>query len=279
MSPQRHGSAATAELWSHRDRRIPAVAAAAALSGLPTPLLEDAARISFALSCELEALLDGMEQRLRALPSILAYVPERCVHSVRGPVMWSETTTARANSFGDTDVFVCRTVRRSFDCAENRLLVWLLDRASSAGRLLRRRSGHPDIALRMDPGELRRVEEIGARARAWRTSPRLAPIPGRTPDRSERSRIRTRRAPGSDTSALLAAWARARQPFSAQELASLCDESTSQLHQALLRSFRAVGGAEFSFTSDRNTLSCCGVSWQHPEHRSGGAQRADSKPS
>ncbi len=264
MSPQHRGPAATAELWSHRDRRIPAVSAASALSGLPTRLLEDAARVSFALSPELEALLDGMEARVRDLPSELAYLPERCVHAVRGPVMWSETITARANSFGDTDVFVCRTVRRSFDCAENRLLVWLLERASSAGRLLRRSTRPSPIRERVEPGELRRVEEIGAQARAWRTGPRLAPIPARVPDRPERTRMRGGRARGEMTSVLLAAWGRARQPFGAHELAALCDEETSRLHEGLLASFLAAGGPEFRYTHGSGSLRCGDVTWRHP---------------
>lgn len=265
MNPTALGSAgATAELWLHRDRRIPAVAAAVAVTGLPAPLIEDAARVSFALSCEFEALLEGMQERTRQLPSVLEDHPERCVHSVRGPVMWSETITARANSFGDADVFVCRSVRRSFDCADNRLLVWLLERGSSAGRLLRRRSGASGIAKRMDPGELRKAEEVGARARAWRSAPRLAGIPARSPNHAELGRIRRKRAVGAETSVLLAARARARQPFSAEELASLCDGTTSGMHEQVLEAFRVAGGADFTLACSRNTLSCGGVAWRHP---------------
>lgn len=262
---------ATAELWSHRDRRIPAVAAAVALTGLPARLMEDAARVSFALSCEFEALLDGMEERRRRLPSVLEDRPQRCMHSVHGPVMWSETITARANSFGEEDVFVCRTVRRSFDCPENRLLVWLLERGSSAGRLLRRRSTHSGIVERMDPGELRRAEEIGARARVWRTSPPMAGVPPRRPNPTELNRIRRSRSVGPETPVLLAAWARARQPFSAEEVASLCDASTSDLHQGVLAEFRAVDGAGFTVACSRNALQVGDVRWIHPAHGGTGA--------
>lgn len=275
MNPTALGSTgATAELWLHRDRRIPAVAAAVALTGLPVRLIEDAARVSFTLSCEFEALLEGMQQRARQLPSVLEDHPERCVHSVRGPVLWSETITARANSFGDEDVFVCRSVRRSFDCAENRLLAWLLDRGTSAGRLLRRRSGASGIAQRMDPGELRRAEEIGARARAWRTIPWLTDVDARDPYPTELSRIRHKRARGAEASVLLECRARARQPFAAEELASLCDGATADLHAQVLKEFRAAGGADFKLACSRNTLSCCGAAWRHPAF--GGSGRVQS---
>jgi hypothetical protein len=255
------------------------VAAAVAVTGLPVRLVEDAARVSFALSCEFEALLDGMVERTRQLPSVLEDSPQRCVHSVRGPVMWSETMTARANSFGDEDVFVCRSVRRSFDCAENRLLVWLLERGSSAGRLLRRHSGTSGIAERMDPGELRRAQEIGARARASLDAPHLAGIPARSPNRTELSRMRHARAVGAETSVLLTVRARARQPFTAEELASLCDPATSSMHEEVLETFRSAGGTDFTFACSCNTISCSGVVWRHPDSVVGGRVQPSSSSS
>lgn len=267
---------ATGELWSHRDRRIPAVAAAAALCGLPLAFMEDAARVSFALSCEFEALLDGMEARTRQLGSVLEDRPERCVHSVRGPVMWSETITARANSFGDEDVFVCRSVRRSFDSPENRLLAWLLDRGSSAGRLLRRRSVGSGIAQRMGPVELRRADEIGARARAWRATPRLAGVPSGRPNRMELNRIHRSRSVGPDTSVILAAWTRARQPFTADEVASLCDAGTREMHRQVLDAFRAVGGGDFTPACSRNVLAVGDLRWLHPAHGGSGEVQSSS---
>lgn len=261
---------ATAALWSHRDRRIPAVSAAVAMTGLPAHLLEHAARVSFALSCEFEALLEGMEMRTRRLPSVLEDRPERCVHSVRGPVMWSETITARANSFGEEDVFVCRSVRRSFDCPDNRLLVWLLERGASVGRLLRSRSSNSGIVERMDPGELRRAEEIAARARVWRSAPRLTGVPARRPNRSETTRIRRSRSVGPETPVLCAAWARALQPFSGEEMASLCDASTSDMHRRALEEFRTISGMDFTLTCSRNTLDVGGLRWIHPAHGGSG---------
>lgn len=270
------GASATAALWERRDRRVPAVVAAVALTGLPASILEDAARVSFTLSCEFEALLEGMQERTRQLPSVLQRSPERCLHSVRGPVMWSETLTARANSFGAEDVFVCATVRRSFDCAENRLLVWLLDRAASAGRLLRRRSGASGIVELMDPGEIRRTEEIGASARAWRMAPRLVAVSGREPDRHELDRIRSKRGGGAEKSVLLAARGRAKQPFASEEIASLCDPVTSEGHAEVLDALRGQGGPGSRWGCSRRALTLGGLVWQHRANGgSGRVQPAD----
>lgn len=259
-------NAATAELWVHRDRRIPAVAAAAALTGHPNVLLADAAGVCFALSPELEELLAGMPGRIRGLPSVLSDTPVRMVHSVRGPVLWSETLTARANSYGGEDVFVCRTVERSFDCASNRTLVWLLEHASSAARSLRRREGASGITEMLEPGTIRRVEEIGATARAWRTSARLAPVPGRPPDRLELTRLRRGNRNDPDTDVLLRARGRALQPFTTEDLVSLTDAATGAEHDTVLATFRDAAGADLVLSCSNHVLSCSGARWRHRNH-------------
>jgi hypothetical protein len=75
-----------------------------------------------------------MELRIRTLPTTVATSSERCVNSVRGPIMWAETITARANALGNDDVFVCMTTARSFDTVENQLLVEALDSIAAASR-------------------------------------------------------------------------------------------------------------------------------------------------
>ena len=49
--------------------------------------------------------------------------PIRSRGEVRGPVLWSETMSARPPSFGDPDLFVCTSPQRDYDTAENRVLV------------------------------------------------------------------------------------------------------------------------------------------------------------
>lgn len=266
---------ATAELWEHRDRRIPAVVAARALTGKPLRLVEDAARISFALSPEYTDLLEGMSQRVRSLPSVLAGEPERMVHSVRGPVLWSETMTARANSFGGEDVYVCRTVRRDHDSAPNRLLVWMLDRAVTAARLLRRTDNRSGIEKLVDAGTLRRVEEVGAASRSWRSTPRLAVLPAGLPNRFESTRMRHTRRDDAGTEVLLAAQRRAMQPFSGRDVAALTDPGAALQHRALLAAFGREAGEAFVFSCRGTTIGCAGIRWSHPANAALG-QPADS---
>ena len=56
--------------------------------------------------------------------------PQRCIGELRGPVLWSETMSARASSFGDRDLFICATPSRAYDIDENRILVAALDTSS-----------------------------------------------------------------------------------------------------------------------------------------------------
>ena len=111
------GSDATAQLWNRRAPGTPAIGFAAALTGNGIGTLGDAVALSLALSREARRLLDGMELRVRTLTATVATTNERCIYSVRGPVQWAETMTARANSFGSDDVFVCAAAERSFDAA------------------------------------------------------------------------------------------------------------------------------------------------------------------
>lgn len=276
VAPHGGERSATAVLWAHRDRRIPAVAALVALTGRSPALVADAARIDFALSIELEVLLGTMSERMRGLPSVLVGEPERMAHSVRGPVMWSETMTARANSFGSDDVYVCRTVRRDFDCAANRLLVWLLERAASCGRLLRSPRRGAAVTALIDAGTIRRAEEVGAAARDWRRSARLAAVPGSLPDRLELKRIRQSRRPGGEVEVLLAARRRALQPFEPEDAAALTDRVTAKEHEQVLESFLRRGGEDFVFSCSERTLAVGDVRWRHRNHAGGVVQPADS---
>ena len=60
---------------------------------------------------------------MRSLATSLQTQTERCIGNLRGPVLWSETMSARASSFGDEGLFVCKTPSRAYDIDENRVLV------------------------------------------------------------------------------------------------------------------------------------------------------------
>ena len=221
------GSDATAQLWNRRAPGTPAIGFAAALTGNGIGTLGDAVALSLALSREARRLLDGMELRVRTLTATVATTNERCIYSVRGPVQWAETMTARANSFGSDDVFVCAAAERSFDTVENRTLVAALDALAAARRAL-----DGPLAARLRPEEVARATEIAREAASWRRHPRLAGLrPGRLNGR-DAARLR-----GGHRMARMAAVVavrdRAQEPFQPEALARLSDAPTRALHRFL----------------------------------------------
>ncbi|MFV0316991.1 MAG: hypothetical protein ACK5O2_08530 [Microthrixaceae bacterium] len=248
----------TETLWAHRDRRVPAVAAAHVLTGLPSAMLEQAARIAFAASAECEALLSTMDSVIRELPSELIGYSQRCIHEVRGPVIWSETVAARGSSFGDEDVFVCSTVRRSYDCMQNRLLCWILQRAGLAVGAVQGPMG-----VRLEPGERRRIEETAMDARRWRGTPRLRGVTPARPSRREVARLRSARGSEGAAAVLLDALARVEQPFSGPDVVALADHDTLVAHEVLLEELTRSGDGFVLGCSDGSIVSG-DVSWRHP---------------
>lgn len=215
----------TAALWRHRAHGTPAIPFASALIGSDIGTLRDAVSLSLAASDEAAALLDGMELIVRTLTSTVESVPERCVFSVRGPILWSETITARANALGNEDVFVCTTSGRSFDTVENRVLVAALDAVARAGKALRSPTGE-----RVHPRDARRIAAVADEARRWRAHPRLSDVSTRRLGGRDLARLRgghrtARMAP------VLAVRARVAEPFVAEDLAGLADVSTLVYHR------------------------------------------------
>ena len=251
----------TVRLWELRDRRVPAVAAAAALTGLPMPLLRDATRVSLAASDEAGVLLEQLDQHIRTLPMTLSDHLEHCVHSVRGPVIWSETITARANALGNEDVFVCRTTRRGFDAPLNRALVGLLTEIAGAAKALRGPLG--DL---LEPGERNRIDDRAALARRWRHHRRLADLhPGRLRAR-DLARIRTGRH-AEAARVILDALARLHDPLCGEDVEGLSDTTTRDMHRFLLECLVHASPSlpdPMLLELDRGALCCGWLSFRHP---------------
>jgi hypothetical protein len=253
---------ATVRLWRRRARQSPAIPSAAALIGIDSPTLSDATAISLAASEEATVLLDGMELRVRTLKTTVSTESERCVFSVRGPVLWSETITARANALGNEDVFVCMTAGRSFDTVENQVLVAALEAIARAGRALNGPTGE----------EVERIGKVAAEAAAWRNHPRLADVrPGRLQGRAM-ARLRgghrmARLAP------VLAVRHRVREPFIGEDLVGLSDAATQRYHEfvsGVIDAVRERTGRGGTLTFSDGGLWAGPVSFRHPASPGGG---------
>jgi len=248
----------TATLWRRRSPRSPAVPSATALTGVETSTLSDATSIALAASDEARALLDGMEVRIRTLPTTVATSSERCVSSVRGPIMWSETLTARANALGNDDVFVCMTTSRSFDTIENRLLVDALNSIAVAARALRGPTGE-----RVDPDEAARIEAIAIEAAGWRGDSRFADVTTRRLTGRAAAHVR-----GGHRRAWMepihAVRSRAREPFWPEDVVGLCDEWTAALHRTVVQVLDALDRPHLMTLSDGGLWSGP-VSFRHPD--------------
>lgn len=253
---------ATVELWDRRAQGVSAPRYAAALTGADPERLAGAAAISLAGSPEASRLVEEMGTRIRMLNTTVTSHTERCEYSVRGPVLWSETLTARANSLGSEDVFICATSHRTFDTVENRVLVAALDAIAAAGRALQ-----GPLRDRLAAGEAERIAEVAEQARRWRRNPRL--------ERLRAGRITTRdiaRVRGghrlSRMAPVLAVRDRAAEPFTPDDVGRLADPGTRVLHRfaaTVLRGLERHGLAPVGLSvDDRGALVGGGFSFRHP---------------
>jgi hypothetical protein len=254
-----HGPAIhpTAVLWHRRSPRSPAIPSAASLTGIDIATLADANAIALAASEEARVLLDSMEVRLRTLSTTVATTAERCINSVRGPIMWSETITARANALGNDDVFVCMGTTRSFDTVENQLLVEALESIAAAGRALRGPTGG-----RVAAKDVERIAAAAEEAARWRREPRLAGIKARRLTGRAAAKVRGGHRSGQ-MSAVLAVRRRSREPFRPGDLVGLSDEWTRALHALVLRVMDAFEHPRVLTLSDGGLWSG-DLSFRHP---------------
>lgn len=228
MGPDLPPADATATLWSRRVPTAPALRVAELLVGVDTATLDDAVVLALAASDEAAALLDGMEVRVRTLPSRTVVEPVRCDQSVRGQILWSDTVVARAGAAAADDVFVCARAVRTWDTPENRALVAALVALGRADGTLSRPLGG-----RLEEPVRRRVEAVATEARSWRRHPRLVGLRDLRLDGRSLTALRRGHRAGQ-TAPLLAIRARLRDPFTAADVASLAPPAVRTLHAQVL---------------------------------------------
>lgn len=105
----------------------------AALLGLPPRAARQLVGAVLATCDEAEDLLEAMPRIVRSLSIATHDQPQRCFGELRGPVLWSETMSARSASAGDPGLFVCSTTSKAYDTDENRVLKSALATIERAG--------------------------------------------------------------------------------------------------------------------------------------------------
>ncbi len=165
---------------------------------------------------------------VRSLATSLQTQTERCLGSLRGPVLWSETMSARASSFGDEGLFVCKTPSRAYDIDENRVLVAALMMIRDAAR-----GAEHNNERALDDPLLRAARRNGNEANRFAQHPSLARVTRERPNARAIKRTRSGKHRRSYQPAL-DMLERYANPLDAQDVWALCDERTRAQHQALV---------------------------------------------
>jgi hypothetical protein len=152
-------------------RPFEVVGTLSALVGEPPAAVAQGVGLAMATSREAQVLVDQMHATVRSLATSMHAHSQRCIGELRGPVLWSETMSARASSFGDPDLFICATPSRAYDIDENRVLAHALRLVRDAGRDAVDRSG----ATAGDPVQ-RLARDVGAAAGRWLDHPTLSNV-------------------------------------------------------------------------------------------------------
>jgi hypothetical protein len=221
-------------IWRRMRRPFNLVHAVPALTGIPADDVADLVTLHLSISDEAEHLLSAVPAMMRSLASSTTTELERSMGNVRGPIMWAETLTARANTFGGEDVFVCAAPRRDHDVAENRVLVTALSLVGRANRALATPAGRY-----FAPEARARIETNAATARSLMRARALHGVRvGRLGTRELHKVTSGRR--GRQYATATDMLQRRVEPLRGAELHTLCDQRTIAEHHALVLVMAAI---------------------------------------
>jgi hypothetical protein len=223
---------ATAAILARLTRPYDPVRVAAALLGLPQRAARQLVGSVLATSDEAEDLLDAMPQIVRSMAIATTDQPERCYGELRGPVLWSETMSARSASAGDPGLFVCSTTTKAYDTAENRVLKAALAAIERAGR----DATHGLEALTDDVQRRARHNEHRARHLLEHRTLSAVPVTRISGRAMRRTRAGSRRATYRPAVALLV---RAAEPLRAHHLETYAPMATLAEHRLLAEAVAA----------------------------------------
>ena len=253
------GSAGTSIVLDRLARPYDPSKVVGALLGLPPRLARQLVGAILATSEEAETLLEAMPRVLRSLAIATTDRPERCYGELRGPVLWSETMSARSASAGDPGLFVCATTTKAYDTVENRVLKAALD-------TIRRAGAHADHGPEAQHDAMvRRARQNGHRASHLLEHRALSDVPvtrvsGRALTRTRSGNKRSTYQPAVDV------LRRAADPVGAEQLAAHADAATRAQLALLAQAIEVVEertGAPVKLRSSRGTIVSGSLSYDH----------------
>jgi hypothetical protein len=251
------------DLWARLGRPYEMVPTVAAVIGLPARAVAQLIGIAVATSPEAEALLELFPRTVRSLATSVHSQAERCIGSLRGPVLWSETMSARSASFGDPDLFVCAAPSRAYDIDENHVLTYALSELKEAARAATEVAGTNSG----DSAVIRRARHNGAEAARFLDHPSLREVSrkkprGRAIKRTRSGKHRKWYAPAVQMVE------RATTPLGSSDVRRWCDERTRAQHHVLMgvvnRLEDSAHGRLPDFRVERGALLAGPVQYTHP---------------
>lgn len=257
----------TEALWGLLPRGTVPLDHAVVLSGADRMLVEAVRDVDRALGDEAGAAVDMMRNLDRMLTSAQRSRPETCINSVRGPISWSETMTARANALGNEDVFVCLTSERTFDTVGNRLVVQCLERIARSSSSLEALG-----SAVFGDDERGLVEQRARSAENLLQMAVMSRIPRRPPSRRELGRLRAGRRV-REFAPLIAFVTRDDAAGMGPLLSRLVDPQTRALHAFALQvldALRAYDDLPDSLVLHNGVLNAGRFTFRHPAHRGPG---------
>jgi hypothetical protein len=219
---------ATAGIWRRLARPFVLTEVVDVLMGLRPEVVEAFGAVKVCSSDRAGALLAAMPALSRSLATSVGSQAIRSRGEVRGPVLWSETMSARASSFGDEDLFVCAAPQREYDTPANRALVQALRTLAGAIVALDR----APVAWRDDPRVVQ-ARQLARNARTWADHPSLSRVGLERVGPRDLKRVRGGKS-GARYAPALALLEVAAEPLGPADLVALCDRRTRLQHWVLL---------------------------------------------